>query len=147
MSAAETLTVPGTPAGVRQALDAIEAWAGRSAASDALRRRMLTALDEILSNVVRHGHGAGRPMVISAWHRADRVEVEVADGNSPFDPLSLPAPETGGSLEERRPGGLGIMLVRALSDDVRYERRAGRNHLIVTWRLAPGGEGHSNADR
>ncbi len=113
-----------------------------------MRRRILTALDEVLSNVIRHGREDGPgTIVITASPGPDRVDVDVADGNPPFNPLSLPAPDTSSALDERRPGGLGIMLVRALSDDVRYERRDGRNHVTMTWRLAPGGDEHPNADQ
>ncbi len=148
MAVAETVTIPGTSAGVRHALDAIEGWATRRRVSDAVRKRMLTSLDEVLSNVVRHGAGGlSGPVVVTARSAADVAEIAVDDGNPPFNPLLLPEPDTSAPLDERSPGGLGILLVRALSDGVRYERLGERNRVTMTWRLAWGGDGYGDADR
>ncbi len=92
------------------------------------------ALEEVFMNVVMHG---------SRVDRAPRVEVSVAlvdggvtliveDDGSPFDPLSLPAPDLMASLEERPVGGLGVFLVRQMMDSVRYQRRGARNQLQMT---------------
>lgn len=136
MRARETVSVPGTMTGVRQAVDALAAWSDREALPDRERRRLLTTLDEVLSNVVRHGL-QGRPGAIEITLSRDDhlVQAEVADEAKPFNPLLAPAPDTSGSVEARRPGGLGIALVRALSDEVSYERRGTQNRLTLTWRL------------
>lgn len=132
-----TLAVHGTVAGVRDAVEALQAWSGEVRLPDETRRKVLTTLDEILSNVVRHG-SPDRPgsieMTISAHDGL--VRAEVADDGKPFNPLMAPPPDTSGPLESRTPGGLGIALVRALTDDVRYERRGDRNRLTLTWRLS-----------
>jgi serine/threonine-protein kinase RsbW len=132
----QTLAVEGTPAGVRKAVDALQAWSDRERLSDAARRRLLTALDEILSNVVRHGLG-NRPGVIEVTvsHKGAVLQAEVADPAPPFNPLLAPPPDTSSPLEERQPGGLGIALVRALTDELAYERRDDRNRLTMTWRV------------
>lgn len=131
-----TLTVPGTKWGVRQTVDALEAWSDREQLPDAARRRLLTAFDEILSNVVRHGL-RDRPGLIEVTISRDGglVRAEVTDDAGPFDPLLAPAPDTSAALEARQVGGLGIALVRALTDDVTYERRDDRNRLTLKWRV------------
>ena len=131
-----TLSVAATLAGIREAADALDAWSAREHLSDATRRRILTAFDEILSNVVRHGL-QGRPGLIEVTISRDGeyVRAEVADEAEPFDPLLAPAPDTSAALEARLPGGLGIALVRALTDDVHYERRDDRNRLTMKWRV------------
>ena len=65
------------------------------------------------------------------------LEAEVVDTAAPFDPLAAPPPDTASALDVRRPGGLGVALVRSLMDQVRYESRGDGNHLILTWRLRP----------
>ena len=140
-----TLTVPSTLHGVRDAVDAADRWCTARDVPAPIRRRVLTALDEIVSNVVRHGPpsqgfggtGSG-PDAIAVAFGGDGtiVLVSVADSGPPFDPLSLPPPDTAAPLDARRAGGLGIALVRALADEVRYERRDGRNHLSMTWRIS-----------
>lgn len=132
----QTLAVEGTAAGVRKAVDALQAWSDRERLSDAARRRLLTALDEILSNVVRHGLG-NRPGVIEVTvsHDGNVLQAEVADAAPAFNPLLTPPPDISSPLEERQPGGLGIALVRALTDELTYERRDDRNRLTMTWRV------------
>lgn len=132
----QTLAVEGTQAGIQKAVDALQAWSDGERLSDAARRRLLTALDEILSNVVRHGL-AERPGLIEVTlsREGDVLKAEVADDARPFNPLLAPAPDTTSPLEVRQPGGLGIALVRALTDEMEYERRDDRNRLIMTWRV------------
>jgi serine/threonine-protein kinase RsbW len=131
-----TLTVPATPAGIRTAVDGADRWCQTAGVPDPCRRRVLTALDEVLSNVVRHAYRE-RPGTIDVAlaREAGIVLLDVVDAGPPFDPLSLPPPDTSAPLEERKVGGLGIALVRALADDVRYERRDDRNHFSMTWRI------------
>lgn len=147
MHDAQTVSVPATMAGLRQAADAAQRFGERLMLPDGLRRNLLTALDEVLSNVVRHGF-AGRPGAIDLTMSCEDgiVTIVVADPAGPFNPLLAPAPDTAAPLEARRAGGLGIALVRALTDDVRYERRDAHNHLTLRWRLDAGGRAKTHAD-
>ncbi len=85
------------------------------------------ALDEVIANIVTHG-GPGRTIDVSFRRRAGGVEVVVIDDGPPFDPLGEPRPDVTLPLEARQPGGLGIVFVRSLMDEVRYERTAGNVH-------------------
>ncbi len=63
--------------------------------------------------------------------------VEVEDRGFPFNPLSVQAPDLSSSLEQRRPEGLGVLLIRKMADEVRYRREADRNILTLIMRKAP----------
>ncbi len=72
------------------------------------------ALTEACSNSVRHAYGdAEGHVAISFELRDDRLIVEVADDGTGFVPL--PADEGDGELTE---GGLGIAIIRALTDEL-----------------------------
>ncbi len=92
------------------------------------------ALEEILSNVIRHGCEPGRDydirVRISIEHEA--YELEISDDARPYNPLLRPDPDLDLPIEQRTPGGLGVFLVKKLADDLRYEFRNGRN--ILTFR-------------
>lgn len=139
MHATHTLSVPGTLPGVRLAILAFERFGRAHGISEGATWRFPLALDEILSNIVRHGL-AGRPATIDLTFSLDSeyVAVEIVDEAEAFNPLLAPAPDTSSSLEDRQPGGLGIALVRQLMDDTQYERRDDRNCFTMRWR--------SNAD-
>jgi anti-sigma regulatory factor (Ser/Thr protein kinase) len=134
----DQLTVPGTPDGVGRAIEAFGRFTQANALPDEVRRDGQLALDEVLSNVVRHGL-AGRTGTISVRYavKDDELSIEVVDDAPAFNPLAAPAPDTGAPLEARTPGGLGIALVAAILDDVRYERRDDRNHLMMKRRITP----------
>ena len=87
--------------------------------------------------MVVYREGAEPPTVDTLReHLSDTVSVHGDDGPA-FDPLAAQAPDTTLGLDERPVGGLGLMLVRRLMDDVAYERRDGRNHLRLRRRLVP----------
>ena len=131
--------IAGTREGVAEALAGFEAFARQAGLAEAARWRVQVALDEILSNVVRHGRpasGAAAPAVVVRFAvEHDDVRVEVSDTAPPFNPLTVPAPDTTVPLEARPPGGLGIALVLALMDNVQYERRGNENHIIMKRRV------------
>jgi sigma-B regulation protein RsbU (phosphoserine phosphatase) len=119
-----------------EALDFLQASIQAFGVSEAVGRRVLTVLDEVISNVVRHAFGgAAGSFQVSVGRDQAGLVVEVADGGPPFNPLQREAPDTTAPLEARQAGGLGIVLVRALADDVRYERREGENRLTMIWRI------------
>ncbi len=138
MRARETVVVPGTPDGLERVAEAFERFSAACALPSQARWRFLVALDEVVSNVVRHGlEPRAGPIVLTFSFESGVLSAEVVDAAGPFDPLAAPSPDTASSLARRRPGGIGIALTRGLMDDVRYERREDRNHLTMTWRLRP----------
>jgi serine/threonine-protein kinase RsbW len=73
------------------------------------------ALTEACSNSVRHAYEEDREGVVEVRYRLlhDRIEVEVTDDGAGFDPAVLERAE-----EELDEGGLGVAIIRALSDEV-----------------------------
>jgi serine/threonine-protein kinase RsbW len=100
------------------------------------------ALEEVLSNVIRHGckDVANADIRVRLTIDTDAFEFEVSDNGLAFDPLSQADPDVTLPLEQRTPGGLGIFLVRRLGDFVNYEYRDGRNHLRFRKLLASADE-------
>jgi anti-sigma regulatory factor (Ser/Thr protein kinase) len=133
---------------VGQVADALDAFCAAERLPADVAWRLRVALDEIVANIVAYGtHGAqpaearpGRPLepALDVWfHREGTlVEVTVADDGPAFDPLARPDPVVTLPLDSRQPGGLGIALVKALMDEVRYERTT-RNVLTMRKRLEP----------
>jgi serine/threonine-protein kinase RsbW len=137
MRAAETMSVPGTTAGVAQAVQAFEGFCRTHALPPQARWRFLVALDEILSNIVRHGSGDA-PIGLTFSVERGTVGLDVVDRAAAFNPLLVPEPDTSAPLDRREPGGLGLALVRRLMDEVRYERRENQNCLSMRWREPQG---------
>ncbi len=117
---------------------ALARWAERVRLPEALRHHLLLIHDELASNVVHHAAGATRLAVtVEADTGRGRLRYRIFDDGPPFDPLRRETPETDSALADRRPGGLGILLVRELSQAADYLRRGGRNRTTVDLPLGP----------
>lgn len=76
-------------------------------------------------------HSAGNVVITVNVCDKERGELILEDWGRPYNPLEKEAPDVTLSGEERNEGGLGIYLVRSMSDGMEYERREGRNVLKV----------------
>ena len=121
------------PAEISRLVDRIGAFGAQARLPPDVTFRLTLALDEIVSNVIRHGFD-------DAAEHAIEVELDIANGvvtaavqddGTPFDPREAPAPELDAPLEERRAGGLGVHLVRSTMDEIDYRRDGDRNVLTV----------------
>jgi len=130
------VTVTASIGGVRQTLNEFDQFGRAQALPDDLRRRFLVALDEVLSNVARHGESSEIPVQVSFKLAGDRLTVTVEDEAPPFNPLEVAPADTSSALDQRKPGGVGIELVRTLLESVRYEHTGGRNRLTMTDRIS-----------
>jgi serine/threonine-protein kinase RsbW len=95
--------------------------------------QLQVAFDEIASNVIKYGwpDGGNHKLCVRITGQQGRIEVEIVDDGREFDPRLAPPPEPQ-PAGRRRPGGLGIHLVKQLVDRVEYERVGGRNRTVMT---------------
>lgn len=139
--------MPGTLDGLAEAMRAAERFCADVDAPGLARANVMTVLDEVLANVVHHGlANTSGTIELTMEQTTGGVTMAVADTAAPFNPLLMPAPDTSLSLEQRKIGGLGIALVRALTDEAAYEWRDGRNHLILSWRFGSTASKDGHAD-
>jgi len=134
-----TVRVAASVAGIRQAAAALDGFRAEHGLGDQAAWPLPVALDEILSNIVRHASPGPTEAAIDVTFAFldGEVEMTVSDDGPAFDPLKAPEPDLTSPLEGRRPGGLGVHLVKQLMDRVRYARVAGRNRLVMAWRVPP----------
>ena len=96
-------------------------------------------LNELVTNVIHYAYAdKGRHEIRVALEReGDELRATVEDDGGPFNPLEKEPPAVPLSLDEAGVGGWGIPIVRALADDLSYERRDGQNRLTITSRKPP----------
>ena len=100
-----------------------------------LRFKVLLVCEEILTNLARHADfGDRRPEVTLALDLAGQQAVHLTfrDNATPFDPGEFPDPELDAGIEKRRPGGLGIYLLKQYAGHIEYRREQGGNILRIT---------------
>jgi anti-sigma regulatory factor (Ser/Thr protein kinase) len=88
-------------------------------------------LEEVSENIIRHA-APQRSFSFRCELKNDCLEIELRDNGNEFNPLKdAPVPDIGLAAEERKIGGLGIMLVRNFSDSVSYKREGDENVLYL----------------
>lgn len=122
---------------IRRATELVDEFKARHGLGDEDANAIHIVLDEILSNVIRHGLAGAESHAIELTLELSggEIVVEVEDDGVAFDPTQAPAPVLAETLGERKDGGLGVTFVRALTDRIEYQRLGGRNRLVLRRRL------------
>jgi serine/threonine-protein kinase RsbW len=94
------------------------------------------AIEEMVTNILKYGYDDTKvhEILLRVEVLPERLRLMIEDDGHEFNPLNAPEPDVNLPTERRDPGGLGIHLVRKLVDKMRYERRDGRNRLIIVIR-------------
>ena len=98
-------------------------------------RAIVRSVDEALANVILHAYGGqkGQPIVVSCnrLRKGEKpedpvgLEIILADSGEALDPGKLKSR----SLQEIRPGGLGLHFIKESMDVVEFSRKEGQNFL------------------
>jgi serine/threonine-protein kinase RsbW len=78
---------------------------------------LVQAVDELVCNVIGHGYdGRPGPIEVAFLDEPDTIGFRIRDEAPPFDPTAVPEPPLDLPLSQRRLGGMGVHLARALTD-------------------------------
>jgi serine/threonine-protein kinase RsbW len=117
----------------------IESVAAEYAIPTDIQFAMNLCLEEVLSNIIRHGYSSepGHSILIRYVPNRDKTSFLIVDDDAPhFDPLAREDTPVEETLEGIRIGGLGIRLVRNFASSLRYEATPTGNRLIVGFAAA-----------
>jgi anti-sigma regulatory factor (Ser/Thr protein kinase) len=93
--------------------------------------RLELAVEEWVVNLCTHAYsGHDGEIEVAVWQGNGQLQIEIIDEGPPFDPTASAEPDVTLPLDQRKPGGLGLLLVRRMTGELRYSRDRGRN--IVT---------------
>jgi anti-sigma regulatory factor (Ser/Thr protein kinase) len=118
----------------------VAAFVDEVAAAAALERddglRLRLCVEELFTNTVRHGHGgdSDEPVTVSAVIQPGEVALTYEDTAPPHDPTTAALPDPDRLAEQRRIGGLGVLLIRSFADDLAYTRTGGSNRITLVVR-------------
>ena len=100
---------------------------------------LVQAVDEAATNVIVHGYdGAPGWIDVTAELDGDRIVVTLEDAARTVDPTLVPEPDLTVPPEHRRPGGMGVHLIRLAMDELSHAPRpGGGNILTMARRLDP----------
>ncbi|MBE9475212.1 MAG: ATP-binding protein [Chloroflexi bacterium] len=81
------------------------------------------AVDEACSNIIEHAYGGeGKGDIECTCNDLNGgLEIILKDDGKPFDPCTVSQPDFSVALEEIKPRGAGLFLIRNMMDDVDFE--------------------------
>lgn len=81
------------------------------------------AVDEACSNIIEHAYGGENKGDIGCTYRIanNRLTITLRDTGRPFDPEKIQEPNFGAPIEELKPRGAGLFLMRKLMDEIRFD--------------------------
>jgi len=91
------------------------------------------ALDELFTNIISYGFQDQQEHIIkiNITVEGNQLQMKIEDDGVPFNPLASEPPDVQCGIEECQIGGLGIHLIRKLMDDIKYQRVADKNVLLL----------------
>ena len=120
---------------VSDLLDWTERFFEAAAVPDDHRYGVQLGLEELFTNLVKYGAGS-HPIEVELVRRDSLLLASLTDEDvEPFDPTAAPDADTTLPLEARKPGGLGLHLVRRVVDRVDYTYRDRRSRTTLVKRL------------
>jgi len=119
-----SITVTNALTEVSRVAALLDAFAAAHGVPQGALNDVQVAVDEAVSNIVRHAFPGGGAHLI----RVDlslvpgRLTIRLEDDGVPFDPTAAVVAPSAGGLDERPVGGLGLLFMRTLLDDMVYRR-------------------------
>ena len=97
---------------------------------ESVRFAIHLAMEELFVNLVSYNPGAERDILIEVQTANSGVVVTIVDHDAAeFDVTKKRPVDTGASLRERTPGGLGLHLIQHMVDTLEYDYRGGRSKI------------------
>lgn len=130
-----------------ESLPGVFAFTAELFARNGIDRRLLPTVDlaveELFTNMVKYSTTSEADVRIELTGIEGGVEVTMIDYDvEPFDLTKAPAVDVSLPIEARRPGGLGLHLLRHMLDSIEYEYSGDRRQSRITFRktaaAAPG---------
>ncbi|NDG73338.1 MAG: ATP-binding protein [Proteobacteria bacterium] len=118
---------------IASALDAVRVWLNQFEIPLKTHEFVSLAIEELSTNWFKYGcKDMGKHVMSFDLRLRDKnLILQVTDSGSPFNPMNFPFPTTNLPPEDRKPGSLGILLLRKSADHMSYEHRGGLNILTL----------------
>jgi len=128
-----TLQIEARFSAIPSANETVSRWLTDRNAPPAVHYLANLAVEELVTNCIKYGYedADGHLIEIKLQISANEMVLTVTDDGVPFNPLDVPVPDTHLPLQDRPIGGLGIHLLRRMSDHMDYVRAAGRNSVTL----------------
>jgi anti-sigma regulatory factor (Ser/Thr protein kinase) len=120
------------PANIAPARKAVEAFAAECAFDPKSCEEIGLAVNEALANVTRHAYcgAADQPVIVLAEAGAESLGISIRDWGNGVNPMDLPPKP----VDPLQPGGLGVLCMKQLMDEVVFTGQGDGMLLSMTRR-------------
>ena len=102
--------------------------------SNAARRKICIACDEMLSNIEKYAFDGSSGVVtlnVELNEKTNTFEITLIDNGKPFDPMQYIPEEVNPTAKLNKIGGMGIKLTRGIVDEFSYRYEDNKNILFL----------------
>jgi sigma-B regulation protein RsbU (phosphoserine phosphatase) len=92
-------------------------------------------IEEAIGNII--DYSGATEIIMTATVDDNHLNMTITDDGQPFDPTTVSDPDVNVPGDERLAGGLGIMLIRKMSDHMTYRREGQHNVFTIKKNLNP----------
>lgn len=97
--------------------------------SDMEKHQVTLAVEEVCANLIIHSHGCNPQdhIQLRIKETGQKLIFEITDQGIAFNILEYEVPDLKKVMVEKRKGGLGIILVKKIMDEIEFESKNGIN--------------------
>jgi serine/threonine-protein kinase RsbW len=103
---------------------------------DNVKHQVTLAVEEVCANLIIHSHGCNPQdsIQLEIIDAAGKLIFEISDQGKAFNILNYKSPDLKEVMLEKRKGGLGIILVKKIMDEIEFESENGTNTCrLIKW--------------
>jgi serine/threonine-protein kinase RsbW len=112
------MKIDSDPANLAAVRKAVESFAANCGFDERAAGEVGLCVNETVANIIRHAYSGrtDRPVQVLAEAESPRIVVRIRDWGNGVDPSSIPQPP----YDPLTPGGVGLICIRELMDEVTY---------------------------
>ena len=128
MNTPRRIVFPTEPAHLAKVREGVRDFLGGSGFSEKEEARIIMAIDEACTNIIRHAHeDLVKPVRLEMKWLRNRLRFVLRDYGKPFHPLTVQSRD----LQIVHPGGYGLFIIRTVFDHVDYAPQARGTRLTL----------------
>ena len=100
------------------------------------KHQVTLAVEEVCANLIIHSHGCNPQdhIHLEVKDSPEKLIFEISDQGDAFNILEYEVPDLKKIMVEKRKGGLGIILVKKIMDEIEFESKNGTNTCrLIKW--------------
>lgn len=104
--------------------------------SDNDQHQLTLAVEEVCANLIIHSHKCNGldQIKLEVQETPEKIIFEITDKGKAFNLLDYEVPDLKKVVSEKRKGGLGIILVKTIMDEIEFESNKGKNTCrLIKW--------------